>query len=244
MKVYISLTSIFKNQDILFKTLKSILKQSQLPDKIFLYLSEEPYILDYGFKEKIITHIELLKFINNSKIIIVKWVANAGSYRKLLPLLKEKWNEDCLIITIDDDTVYDNNLIKNMVNDYNKHKCVINYRGFTPKMNVLSDFDYSKRDTLINKHIYNFPTGKSGILYHPNFFHKTGELIFNKNIYSNYCKTQDDIWFYIVRVKNNVPCFIDNKKWMSHDLTNGGLYTINLVNNLNTTAFNNTLKHI
>ena len=45
--------SVFlKNQDLLLQTLQSIIKQSILPDKIFLYLSEEPYILDTGFKDK------------------------------------------------------------------------------------------------------------------------------------------------------------------------------------------------
>ena len=57
---------------------------------------------------------------------------NTGPYRKLLPLLKDKWDEDCIIITLDDDVIYYTKLIKNLVNDYNKHKCSIGYRGFTP----------------------------------------------------------------------------------------------------------------
>ena len=60
--VFISLTSIFKKQDSLLQTLHSIMKQTKLPDKIFLYLSEEPYILDTGFKDKKITNSNLLKF--------------------------------------------------------------------------------------------------------------------------------------------------------------------------------------
>ena len=74
--VYISLTSIYKNQDILLKTLQSIMKQTRLPDKIFLYLSEESYILDTGFKDKKITNTNLLKFINVNSIIEIGWVKN------------------------------------------------------------------------------------------------------------------------------------------------------------------------
>ena len=44
--VYISLTSIYNTQDYLFNTLQTVLTQSRKPDKIFLYLSEDPYILD------------------------------------------------------------------------------------------------------------------------------------------------------------------------------------------------------
>lgn len=243
--VYISLTSIFNNQDILIQTLQSIMKQTRLPDKIYLYLSEEPYILDTGFKDKKITNSKLLKYINDNSIIDIKWVKNIGSYRKLLPLLKDKWDEDCIIITIDDDTIYDNNLIENLINDYHKHKCVIGYRGFTPSFDKLENFDYLKHLELQHVSLYNFFTGKGGILYKPQFFHKTHDLIFNDKIYLNTCPTGDDIWFYIVRMLNNVKGYIDNKNWQVKDLTRDGLFAkFNSKNNLNNKSFENTLKKL
>ena len=244
--VYVSITSIYKNQEELYLTLKSIIKQKLKPTKIFLYLSEEQYLLDTGFKQKKIDNKKLNSFLNNNKDNIeVKWVPNTGSYRKLIPLLKEKWNEDCIIITLDDDTIYDKNLLTNLVTDYEKHKCVINYRGFTPKINKFEDFDYTKRDTLKNKSLYNFATGKSGILYKPQFFKKTDDLIFDDKIYKKTCDKQDDVWFYIVRILNNVDCYIDDKKWKETDISTHGLYrNFNKKNNNNTVAFNKTLKMI
>ena len=244
--VYISLTSIFQNQDILLQTLQSIMKQTRLPDKIFLYLSEEAYILDTGFKDKKITNSKLLKYINDNSIIDIKWVKNIGSYRKLLPLLKDKWDEDCIIITIDDDTVYDTHLIENLVNDYHKHKCVIGYSGFTPSFDKLENFDYLKRVKLQHLSLYNFFTGKGGILYKPEFFHKTHDLIFNDKIYLDTCPTGDDIWFYIVRLLNNVKGYLVNKEWLVNDLTREkGLYSIfNMHNNNNTSSFKNTFEKL
>ena len=247
--VYISLTSIFKNQSQLLETLVSITKQTYLPKKIFLYLSEEPYLLDTGFKDKKITNLELLNFLyKNKNFIELVWVNNEGSYRKLLPLLKKKWNEDCIIITIDDDTVYVENLIENLINDYNRHKCVTCYFGFTPKSSIsgkVEDFNSRDRGSLINKHIYNFPMGKGGILYKPQFFHKTNELIFNKNFYIKICSKQDDLWFYMVRVLNNVECFLDTKKYMSKDLSNIGLFhTYNSKNNANTLSFKKLFEEL
>lgn len=32
-----------------------------------------------------------------------------------------------------------------MINDYNEHNCVINYRGFTPNISKIEDFDYNIR---------------------------------------------------------------------------------------------------
>jgi hypothetical protein len=244
--MYVSLTSIFQNQDILLLTIKSILCQTFLPDRIFLYLSEEPYLQDVGFKNKLITNKNLLDILNNNKIII-NWVNNEGPYRKLLPLLKEKWNEDCIIITIDDDVIYDNNLLENMINDYNNHKCVINYRGFTPNLkeeNDLNNFNYNDKNKLINKYIYNFPTGNSGILYNPKFFHKTKDLIFNKDIYMNTCKTQDDVWFYLIRIKNNIECYLDTKNYKIKDNNNSYslFYNYNSKDDANTKAFLQLLK--
>ena len=247
-KIYVSLTSIFKNQDILLKTLMSIVSQTKPPNKLFLYLSEEPYILDNGFKNKKFTNQQLVEFIKkNAALIEVQWVQNTGSYRKLLPLLKDKWNEDCIIITIDDDTVYDSNLIRNLVDDYNKYKCVIGYRGFTPQFENFEKFDYVKHKRLENLSLYNFLTGKGGILYKPSFFHQTKDLIFNKEVYLKTCEKQDDIWFYIVRVMNKVKCYVGNKKYMTKDNSKNGLF-VNFNNrnncNANTLSFKNAIKKI
>ena len=220
--IYISLTSIFQNQEILFETLISLLNQSLIPDKIYIYLSTEPFLKDVGFKEKEITHEKLKELLHkNEDKIIINWTENTGPYRKLLPLLKEKWNEDCIIITVDDDTVYNENLIKNFFNEYSKYNCLISNRGFTPKLidNNLETFDYYAHDEHKNKYIYNFPTGKGGILYKPQFFHKTKELIFNKDIFFKTCGTNDDIWFYVVRVKNDIDCYLSKNKFMLKDNT-------------------------
>jgi len=243
--IYISLTSIFTNQNVLLKTLESILTQTKKPDKIFLYLSEEPYLLDNGFKDKQITNKNLSQWIQNNSIICVQWIRNIGPFRKLLPLLKEKWKEDCIIITIDDDTIYDKNLIQNMVSDYNENKCVIGYRGFTPNMNNLKDFDYTNIAKTKNLSLYNFFTGKGGILYKPEFFYKTEDLIFNENIYLKTCETSDDVWFYLVRILNKVNGYIGDKKWLVKDLpTNGLFHNFNSKNKKNNVSVMNTMSEL
>jgi len=222
LPIYISLTSIFQNQDELLLTLKSILNQSLKPNAIYLYLSSEPYLLDKGFAEEKITNSSLLNYISTNHIII-KWVKNIGPYRKLLPLLKDKWNEDCLIITVDDDTEYHKDLVNNLYNDYIKYGCVINYRGFTPSCTTIQTLQYnnnSRSKTIKNQYIYNFPTGKGGILYHPKFFHKTGDIIFNEDYFNKACPTNDDIWFCLLRIYNKIDCYIDNKPYMVKDNTN------------------------
>ena len=195
--VYISLTSIYKNQNILYKTLKTLLQQSICVNQIYLYLSSDEFFLDTGFKAKKITDKNLSYLLKKNKFkITLKWVKNIGSYRKLVPLLKQKWKEDCIIITTDDDTAYNKDLVKNLLTDYTTHKCVISYRGFTPRMQTLYDFNYEKRRRHVDKHKYNFATGKGGILYKPQFFHKT-PIILREDIFLKLCPHQDDVWFYL-----------------------------------------------
>ena len=97
MKIYVSLTSIQQKQKVLFKTLRSIRRQTLLPNRCFLYLSEEPYMLDKGFENKEVSD-RINKFMSKNKRFEIKWCVNIGPYRKLLPLLHEKFNEDCLTL--------------------------------------------------------------------------------------------------------------------------------------------------
>jgi hypothetical protein len=215
------------------ETLKSLLNQTVLPTKIFLYLSVEPYLLDHGFPEKNITNAYLRTYIENNDIISLKWTENTGPYRKLLPLLQEKWNEDCIIITLDDDTCYNSNLLKNFIEDHERDKtCVINYRGYTFSKENIINIDYNVREKLTQKSLYNFATGKGGVLYHPKFFHNTNDLIFDKTIYLILCDGADDIWFYLVRICNGVECIIKNISYMTKDNT-GSIALCKNINNGN-----------
>lgn len=244
--IYVSLTTIYQNQDLLYKTLHSLLQQTKKPDKIYLHLSQDPYILDEGFKDKTIDHRDLEQLIGDHDVIEVVWVENTGPYRKLLPLLKAKWEEDCCIITVDDDHEYHHELIQNLYDDYCEHECVVSYRGFTPASPKIRLFDYRKRaDPRQTKCLVNFSTNGAGTLWKPQFFHKTGQLIFNKEIYLNVCSKQDDIWFYVVRCMNHVPCFLGDAVWQAKDNSAKGLWNrFNQNNNNNTRVFRKLVQYL
>jgi hypothetical protein len=217
MKVYVSLTSIAQNQTILRVTLQSLVRQTRRPDALFVYLSEEPYLMDKGFTERRLAP-ELLAFLRQYDWIHVRWVPNTGPYRKLLPLLEEKYDEDCLIITVDDDTEYHPALLENYVRDYEEHGCCIAYRGFTLDV-VDGCVEYEKRHVPgVEKDMYNFATGKGGVVYHPRFFHARGRLIFD-GVGAALAHTNDDIWFNFVRVACGIPMAILPRPYATMDLT-------------------------
>ena len=101
--LYVSVTSIHSHQEALIQTLKSIRTQSLLPNKCYIYLSTDSNLFDDGFPHEEITNHELNRLIENHSIFFeVIWTKDIGPYTKLIPILKDKWNEDCLIVTIDD----------------------------------------------------------------------------------------------------------------------------------------------
>lgn len=244
MKRYISLTSINQRQDILYETLLSIKNQTIKIDQCFIYLSEEPYISDIGFRDRMIDNVNLKKIIQENDLFVVKWVKNTGPYRKLLPLLKEKWDENCIIITLDDDVVYNKHIIEKMINKYEEHKCCISYRGFSLDFDKIENIDYEKRCALIQTYLFNFHTGNGGVLYHPSFFKKTHDLIFDSTVYTELCKTSDDIWFNLIRIVNHIPCYVGCIDEY-FDKINLGKYPLFGINSsLNTINIQHTIKKL
>ena len=238
MKVYCSLTSTFQNQNLLLQALKSLLSQTLYFDKCFIFLSEDdwcfrlldktPVVRRNGFPNKAITCVPLKNFLEKySDQFEVKWVKNTGPFRKFLPILKEKFNEDCLIITLDDDQIYNDNLIKNYVECYILKKCCVSFRSFRVLNFLNSKFyypknqDFRKKQSIANdtKHFFNFSTGVAGTLYKPEFFKKTESIIFDEGLYNSCCPTADDQWFFFCRLANEVEMYSKIFNFRIKDIT-------------------------
>jgi len=249
MNIYVSLTSIYQKQYLLLNTLISINKQTLLPNKCYIYLSTEPYLLDKGFTNKKLNK-DLEDYVCQNPIFEIRWCDNLGPYRKLLPLLREKWNENCLILTMDDDIYYHKDLIKQVVDEYNKEKCCVTCRGFTLEHdnNNINSLDYVSSNKTIRKHLYNFANSGVGTVHHPSFYHKTGDLIFNLEYINELCKTSDDIWYALCRIANNIETVICLEyehyiKFNMSNFTNVALcINYNYKNNTNQNNFQSVVK--
>jgi hypothetical protein len=205
MGITVCLTSISPNIDILHPTLRSLVEQSLKPDRIVLYLSEEPYLLDKGFPGR--------KVPAFPPVVEVRWTKNTGPFRKLLPLLREYWGKDEIIITVDDDTVYHSELVEKMVTAYKETGCCIGCRCIyvgDPRTSEYVTTAARERD------VYNFHTGKGAVLYHPSMFKHEGIL---SEDYLLFCPTGDDHWFNMWRMHLGTECLALNFKYMTRDLT-------------------------
>ena len=99
--------------------LKNLLKQTVIPDQIFLNLSETEF-KDIKLPQN------LTNFIKKHEIIKLNWVSgpNTRSFKKIFPIL-HFLSDDDIIINVDDDLVLPPTFIESRFNDFKKYNTCI-----------------------------------------------------------------------------------------------------------------------
>ena len=245
-EIIISLTTISKRINTVYLTIQSLIEQNcTLNYKIRLYISKNPYLLDDGIKK---IPYNLKKLQQKYKKFTIHYCNNIGSYRKLIPLLIEKKNRDCLIITTDDDKIYKKNFLNRLVKAYfdNDKKYIIAYRGFLKTNKYLRDMtnlnENNEVNNIINKYhnksnkilqdlVYHLQTkypiinkltffvGNDGVLYHTRFF---SPITCNLNLIKKIGNYHDDFWFKLNTLMNNIGviCINPFEVRSSHQIEN------------------------
>lgn len=185
--VVVSLTSYGKRvTDSLPYALYSLLTQTVLPEKIAIYLDEKEWS-----DANLPTILQKLQ----SKGVLLRYVEDLKSYKKLIPALKEF--PDKPIITVDDDFYYNGSIIDWLMEAYEKSdkKTVIGSWGCIPVIRngeyapytIWQDCKYGNK-----KSEYSLFAG-NGTIYPPHIF---DDEICNKDVFMRFCPTADDIWFW------------------------------------------------
>ena len=265
-EVIICLSSIPGREELLINTLKSLINQNhKYYYKINLYLCKNDffYFNHNGNEEKRKTGFKnfprnLEEFlINNNNFINIKWVDNIGPYTKYYYCLKENWNKNIGILIADDDRIYPENMVEQMVNLYNEYNCIITNRCFKMKFDNLEDIDkikYFERDRDFNYgdlSLKTFFCGTGGVLINPYLF--DNKLIIDKEKFLKFSPLADDIWLNFCTLMEGIIRFnngVDNQEYgkpQIHDIQQ--LYRLNGKKNDHqivnvTNFFKNKLKNI
>lgn len=211
MPVYVSLTAISTRINAVNNTVISILRGSIRPNKIFLFISREGYLIDHGIREIP----QGLLALAAAKLLTIVYTQNIGPHRKLLPLLDRYRRSNCLIVTLDDDlgTISRSNHIYQLLRSYvqSNGSSVVALRArrfglcnsepFEPtryRMWMLYLSHPGRREMLL------LPTGTGGVLYHPSFFHP---VIFDSR-FRAVTGTADDLMFRLACMARNVSVVI------------------------------------
>lgn len=221
--LYVSLTTIHLRLQFVVDTVESILLGSVIPDHIYLFVSKRPYLLDKGINESSVRE-KLLKPLRMRNIsyerFSVIYTENTGPHRKLLPLLARVWNEDCVIITIDDHEIYKRDTISSLLRYYiaSSKNAVVSLRArriaICYNLEPWQTAPYSHDRSWIGSRLCQWPvappairemlllpTGTGGVLYRPRFFHP---VIFDDYLL-NLTATGDDLMFRLSCLAKGVP---------------------------------------
>ena len=164
-KIYITLTSWKGRISFIHKNLELLLNNAIKPNKVILNLSIEEFPKKYLELPK--TILSLLKKYNNFEIFWVK--INNNVFKKLIPTLN-RFKKD-LIITVDDDILYPNDFIENML------KCYYQLGGKNPVSFGTRTSDWNIKGKIIHSHY-----GGGSIVKYKYFNNKINEIYKNTTI--------------------------------------------------------------
>lgn len=213
--IVVTMTTIQSRLQYVSKVIESLSKQTLNPIRIDLNISRDPYLLDQGIEPNDPVLLDLMSM----PLLHVNWVANNGSYRKIVPFLTNHFaresTEDSLFITVDDDTLYPEYFMQRLYDEYLRHNCIIAFRGRHIELNegVLTNYDkwtWGQEHPSLN----NLPTGKDGILYSTKFF--TRDFL-NLTEAQRIAPTADDLWIKWHCALNGVPSIVLNPEACTSD---------------------------
>ncbi|MCS2609142.1 glycosyltransferase family 8 protein [Halomonas dongshanensis] len=234
----VSLTSYPARIKSVHFTIESILSQSFKADKVVLWLASEQFP---NKENDLPSNLVCLK----EKGLYIKWCEDIRSYKKLIPALRDY--PDAVIVTADDDLIYEKNWLSNIVASYlQEPKSIHCYRAHEVTFDSFGRIvKYNSwRKNIQNKisSPTNFFTGCGGVLYPPRILHKD---VFKKEAYYELCQHGDDIWFWGMAVINDVKIkIVKGKKFKLNFVPESqdvALWHENDVNGRNDVMINNLL---
>ena len=193
--IIVSLTSFPPRIKTVHLTIQSILNQNMKPYKVILWLATTQ------FPEGNKSLPQNLLNLTNKGLSIEYYNQDIKSYKKLIPALKKYPNN--LIVTADDDLIYNKNWLQKLYNSYLKYPKDISVHRVTKffykkkKFHIITGGKkYYKTPSFLNK-----LTSGSGALFFPGCFYKD---ILDDDKFMSLAPTNDDIWFWLQAVLNGV----------------------------------------
>lgn len=195
-EVIVSLTTFGKRIYDVYLAIESIMQNTVKPNRILLWLAEEEF-----------QHTPLPQTLlkQQKRGLEIRYCPDIRSYKKIIPTLQAF--PESTIITIDDDAIYEFDLIERMINAHiNNPKAVCSCRTHRINLNEEgrpnSYLDWEMCASYEDTSYLNFPTTGGGTLYPPNSLHKE---VTNIEAFTSMCPTADDIWLHAMAVMNDTP---------------------------------------
>jgi hypothetical protein len=196
--IIVSLTTFPARIDSVYLTITTILRQTYLPNKIYLWLAESEFPDGIESLPKSLT--ALTKYG-----LEIRFCENIRPHKKYYYSMID--NPDHIVITVDDDVLYPKTLIEDLMrlnSLYPKSICCT--RGHTIAVDTrgyLKPYSQWKKNIFFDNESPSYflcPTGVGGVLYPPDTLSK--EVFDLDNIYK-LCLNADDLWLKVMSLRNN-----------------------------------------
>ena len=203
-QIIISLTTYGDRIYFVHQTINSLLRQSIKNYIVILWLSEKEF-----YNKKIPYNLKKIKHKN----FIIKYCEDLGSLKKVFFSLK--LFPDHLIVTADDDIIYDVDWLEKLYSSYLSDKNVISCHRCHRIIldNNLRPIEYKRWSHNYIQHsisYLNFPTSGGGIILPPNCLNKE---FFNINMYRKISYNRDDIWIWAMALLNKTKIKLINNPY-------------------------------
>lgn len=176
----------------------SIVHQSKKPNRIVLYLSEDQFP---DTKSTILTSLE------KQGVLIKLKPDDMCSHKKYLYAMQEY--PDDIIVTIDDDIIYDRNLIKDLFESYKRHPHAVSGKRVhkirfdsNGKPKPYHEWDIATYKNIDSESTELVATGCGGVLYPPRCLDKS---FCNVEAIKSTCMYADDLWLKVMELLNGFP---------------------------------------
>lgn len=188
--VIVSLTTIESRLNKVHITLRSVMNQSVKPEKIVLWITEAD-------RNKIP---ETLKKLTGD-LLEIRFTKHTSSHKKLLPSLE--LFPDKVIVTCDDDLIYENQWLEKLYATHVKYPkdivCNKARQIAIDENNKTLDYKFWKY-TSENNPVKNLAIGEGGILYPPGALNSQ---ITDYELALKLAPKNDDLWFKAMALLNN-----------------------------------------
>lgn len=189
----VSLTSFPYRIPTIHKTIKSLLEQTHKADRVVLQLSEDEFPNKEGDLPETLLSLR-------QQGLTINWVkGNIKSYKKLVPTLKQYPHD--IIITVDDDRIYDKNMVKRLYDSYVQNPDFVHCHRTTKIFLKNGKFKAKGLKCYNRPSFANKLVGCGGVLYPPNILYKD---VTDEKLFTTLAPTNDDIWFWLMAVMNDV----------------------------------------
>lgn len=195
-KIIISLTSYPKRIAFVPQVIDSLLNQTYKADKVILWLAKSQFLTREEELPK-----ELLAYIE--KGLAIEWCDEDIRGHKKYFYAMQQYPED-IIITVDDDCIYDSDLVETLYASYRKYPQSVsttrtNQMIFsdTRVLNKYTQWKLNSKEFVNIESLSLVAIGVGGVLYPPHCMH---DELFNIKQIKSTCLNADDLWLKVMQL--------------------------------------------